>query len=384
MRTGKKRKNREGEEGASVVRYDSIPAIDKKNFYSAIEKQKFDSDFQRRKVNPGRNFDFKFLAQIGFPYLQDFESWGWMPMLSLKRKIYTYLVKVFYFNGVNKSYDHEENNTDYNNNDVEQKLARFETYVLGTHMEMTRYVLQRAIGESIRGCDYPDDYDVVGACRVIFRNPNLTQACFDTKDLSLHNRILHLIVTQSLNPRAGNFTRMSKEDVWWMHKIIIRDPPDLVGWMISHMQFAIKANKNETSTLGLPYGQVISEVLDDGGLGLELREEILEDALCQDFTKKSLKQMGYVFDQERKEWIKGRNVEKNDIVEKALVEDDEGRPSSSNINAAIFKKLEGLEVLMRNMNEAIGTMQEKMKEFGNRMTRLEDHLGIPSISQEPL
>ncbi|KAL2512887.1 hypothetical protein Adt_18487 [Abeliophyllum distichum] len=92
----------------------------------------------------------------------------------------------------------------------------FSTYVLGTSFHNTASVLSLHLGLSDKGEEYPTSFDKLQACRVIFKDPSIKKVKKNAMELGPHERILHLIVAHTINPRSRMFNVIIGEDLWLM------------------------------------------------------------------------------------------------------------------------------------------------------------------------
>lgn len=83
----------------------------------------------------------------------------------------------------------------------------------------------------------------------------------DVNELSVHNRLVHLMVCQTLHPRGGNWSTMTKEDVFLMWKIIKGQRPNLGKFIVRKMTNAVEWSKDRKHTQGLPYGKLVSWII---------------------------------------------------------------------------------------------------------------------------
>lgn len=59
---------------------------------------KFLTKYSQRPIAGEICFDIDVLRSINFPFLDDFEKWGWMKLLNVQRQIYPSMVRLFYYN----------------------------------------------------------------------------------------------------------------------------------------------------------------------------------------------------------------------------------------------------------------------------------------------
>ncbi|KAL2478841.1 Uncharacterized protein Fot_47855 [Forsythia ovata] len=97
------------------------------------------------------------------------------------------------------------------NCDLEQQ-EEFSTSVLGMSFHITTSILSLNLGLSDKGEEYPTSFDKLQACREIFKDPSIKKVNKNVAELGPHERILHLIVAHTLNPRLGKFNVITGED----------------------------------------------------------------------------------------------------------------------------------------------------------------------------
>lgn len=145
----------------------------------------------------------------------------------------------------------------------------------------------------------PRDFDLVRSSQIVYRNDNIVDFVSDINQMDLDNRILHLIVSQEINPKDGNFTMVSQEEICIMCQVIEKKPPSLCGLIVKKMLDAVKWSKMSSNTNGIPYGKLVL---------MMCREKCIipEDAVMENrdamapFKDGSLMKMGYNFDKATK------------------------------------------------------------------------------------
>ncbi|GLT86607.1 hypothetical protein SLE2022_047370 [Rubroshorea leprosula] len=368
MRKTRKRKQDAVGEDSSKPKRDHLGEFDTENFRSEEARSEFQEvkgkgkkmAFKDREVLPGRTIDINFLETIGFPFLEDFKKWNWIQFLTMERNYYTSLVKVFYFNmDLNGSREdgsrHIVNHTGGN---------KFNSFVLGKEFEINDRIVKKAIGVRVaNGCKYDASFNDVEACKVVFEDNTLTRACFDINKLSMHRRLLHLIISYIINPRAGKHSGMTREDLWLMFKIITKDPPDLAHWILK----CIKEIRNKHAAK-LAFGKVISKILDNT-FGKHIHEEFTAHSSETPIGKNSLSLMGY--EEKDGQWVPKENRGKKKAASRQETERREEAESS-----------QGISLLLNKIWEKLQELENSMKQMEKRQEALERHLGInPSASQ---
>ncbi|KAL2552575.1 Uncharacterized protein Fot_06194 [Forsythia ovata] len=174
----------EGEHG------DASHAMPLPTFFPILAcQQKYRSQLVNRNVILGCVIDFGFLRSIKFTYLAHFRAFGWSGYLSMNRRVYQDLVRMFYAN------------IHVSNCDSEWQ-EEFSTYVLGTSFHITTLVLSVHLGLSDKGEEYPTSFDKLQACHEIFKDPSIKKVNKIAAELGPHERVLYLIVAHTINPRS--------------------------------------------------------------------------------------------------------------------------------------------------------------------------------------
>jgi len=145
-------------------------------------------------------------------------------MINSRDNVMTNAVRAFYFCGDNKKYDEAGNEIT-----GEHYKDEFTTRVLSHNIRVNADVINRLIGITYEGGEtrIPPNFDYVEACRIINGDNRIKEVVSDVAGLDAHTRILHLIVCQCLNVRKGNYTKVTKEDMYIMTRIIQGNPPNL-------------------------------------------------------------------------------------------------------------------------------------------------------------
>ncbi|KAL2513358.1 hypothetical protein Adt_18958 [Abeliophyllum distichum] len=116
-----------------------------------------------------------------------------------------------------------------------ERQEEFSTYVLSTSFHITTSVLSLHLGLSDKGEEYPTSFDKLQACHEIFKDPSIKKVNKNTAELGSHERILHLIVAHTINPRSGKFNVITGEDLLLMWQILSYGPPNLCHYMLKEM-----------------------------------------------------------------------------------------------------------------------------------------------------
>ena len=269
--------------------------------------ERFQSLFANREVILGRVLDIAFLESTRFPYLEHFRVFGWLDFILLHRDIYIDAVRMCYSNASNA---YHRNNFD----------DRFKSRVCGKSFEINRSLIHNLFGIPEGGLLYESwSFNVVEATQVVFEDESLTHFIDSTSHLSMMHRLLHLICVHILVPRKGNFSSVTKEDLWLMYNIITRQRVDLCA-IIVHEMIGVFSRKNRS----LPYAMAISLILENkiDNLG-NVRSVSIHKS--QHINRGSLIRMGYKEDKEG-HWAKSK---KRKEVSDSSDEDEAPIPPSS-------------------------------------------------------
>ena len=139
------------------------------------------------------------------------------------------------------------------------------------------------------------------ACKVVFGDDGIDKFVEDVKKLDAHTRILHLMVCQCLDLRQGSYTAISKEDMYFMYKIILNDPSNLGAFITRRMIRAIGWSKNKDNNYGLPYGKLAS-LLVGSKCRVPSYELAATTVTLQTLNKAALRKMNFVLKKETNEW----------------------------------------------------------------------------------
>ncbi|KAL2552471.1 Uncharacterized protein Fot_06090 [Forsythia ovata] len=139
------------------------------------------------------------------------------------------------------------------------------------------------------GEEYPTSFDKLQACREIFKDPSIRKVNKNAAELGPHERILHLIVAHTINPRSGKFNVITGEDLWLMWKILSYEPPNLCHYMLNEMVTLSSSTVNH-----LKYGMAISEILDQFNVHVLGKDPVFSSPQSY-LTHCSLKQLKYSY-----------------------------------------------------------------------------------------
>ena len=160
--------------------------------------RKFEQQFATMPIKHWRKIDFECLIAIGFPYLGQFEQFGWTNFLQANTPIPPTLVRAFFSNA----------KIAYNPND-RCEIVGFETHVLGKDMFIDIEELGVVFSTQPTGLDNEET-------EVPFEFPVVRDKAFD---LPLFLRLFHLIITWNLRPFGSRHSSVRKLDRFWLHNI---------------------------------------------------------------------------------------------------------------------------------------------------------------------
>lgn len=73
----------------------------------------------------------------------------------------------------------------------------------------------------------PSNFNIVEACRLVYKDPTMEGFVKKVNRFDVHTRLLHLMVAQTLNPRAENYAHVNNEEIYWLSRIIERKPSNV-------------------------------------------------------------------------------------------------------------------------------------------------------------
>ncbi|XVF74599.1 hypothetical protein PTKIN_Ptkin13bG0122900 [Pterospermum kingtungense] len=221
----------------------------KQNFRSQEDQERYEKEFVNRKVKAGRVIDWDFLTEIGFPYLDIFEEFGWKIYLTSKGEVFENLVKVFYSNARKIAKP---------GCDFEFYTGRFSTYLIGKDYEISEGIIAKALAfGDMEGEKEPS----LKNSKVSLAKKVLGKICSkneldSTGIFGMHDRLLHLIVTYIFEPSGTAYSRIQRRDLWWMYMIKNRKKPNVPTMILRDMMRIVEKPNNAI----LLYGMVLSLV----------------------------------------------------------------------------------------------------------------------------
>lgn len=226
----------------------------------------FDMNVSTRKITVERLWDENFLRNVvKFEYLDRLKSWGWWNLMSLNREILSEGVRLFYFFGD----EHERNDRGQG---LESRYKnQFTIMVYGEKVVINGALINDSLdithrqGPTSIPPRFSSTPNALHAAQVVFRNPYLTEFVSKPKDLDIHARILHLMITHTLNPRQGNHAVITKEDAFWMSHIMSGIPPNLSEFIAQKLVKGVEMCRNVEDNRGrggLPYGELVSFLIE--------------------------------------------------------------------------------------------------------------------------
>lgn len=236
------------------------------NFLVSRPRASFDMLVSTRKICVEWMWDENFLRNIvKFEFLDNLKKWGWWKLLSLDNEIISEGVRILYHFG-----------DDHQRNDRGQRLEarykdQFTTMVYGERVVVNGDLINNFLGITerrgpktipTRSHSTPN---ALHAAQVIFRNPNLTEFVRKPKDLDIHARILHLMVSHTLNPRQGSHVVITKEVAFLMSHIMSDFPPNLGEFIAQKMVKEVEMCRSVEDNRGgvLPFGKLVSALIED-------------------------------------------------------------------------------------------------------------------------
>jgi len=103
--------------------------------------------------------------------------------------------------------------------------------------------------------------------------------------------------------RKGNYTNVTKEDMYIMTRIIQGNPPNLGMIIVKKMVKAVKWCKNPANDYGLPYGKLVS-LLIGNECRVPTHEHIDHKVALQKVDESTFHKMDFKWNERAKEWQK--------------------------------------------------------------------------------
>lgn len=259
------------------------------------------------------------------------------------------VVRVFYFLGDARIF------YDYGVATDEKYDDHFRTHLLRDDFKVSENKVRHILGYDVYNGGESEmlvDFDLVKACRVVCNDERIAAFTSETNLMDPDNRILHLMVSQTIHPRGGNFTTVSQEEIRIMYRIIMDTPPNLCGLIIKKMLDAVSWCKLDSNNFGLPYRKLVTKIYYS-------KFDLYENATVETnkgmvlIKRASIMAMGFKENKETKEWQRVR-VEQGETTTQA------GSSSQQNVDMA------SLMQSMISMHKA--TMMRMYERFNEVMT----------------
>ena len=201
MKNSRKDKGK-GKESTSSSHPPSQPRPQIQFFNSEGQQERYSILFESREVLEGCYLDLTFLESIDFLNIQTFKEFGWWDFLTIYRCIYEDAVRVFYLNVDNT----------YHKRKLDKK---FKTNIGDSPIEVTLILIHNHFGILLDGEDYASwTQDYVQASKEVIGDDSITSKITDTTSIDLNTRLFHLICCQIIHLRSGNFSLVTRLDLW--------------------------------------------------------------------------------------------------------------------------------------------------------------------------
>lgn len=188
----------------------------------------FNSLANNRKIGIERIGDEIFLRNVvKFKYLEDLKTWGWWDLLSMERDVFPCAIRLFYFFGDDHEYNDNGKRLETKYKDQFTIMVFGEEVVVNGELIIDLLGIKHTSGPSKVPNDFNNTIKVVEACRVAYNNEGLDSFVNKVGDFNIHARILHLMISHTLNARQGIHAIVNKEYVFWMSQIMMGNPPNL-------------------------------------------------------------------------------------------------------------------------------------------------------------
>lgn len=293
---------------------------------SDYSRAKFDKFASNRKIVVERLWNEAFLRdEVKFAYLDDFIAWGWLDLMKMDRDILTDAVRLFYFFGDDNLYDAKKKK-------VGKLKDEFSTKVFGRDVVLNGELVNDLLG--IKRVDgprvAPSNFNYLEACKVVYKDANLRKVVLDVKKFDVDTRLLHLMLSHTINARQGGYADVNKDDIFWMYHIMIGNPPNLGELMVQRMVRGVGWCRSNDK-YHLPFGKFVSALIEKI-VGTIPKDELREPGIGKAIIDAgALKQMKFKKIQESGMWYKPRREEEEEVEEEeeeVNVEDEEGGVSN--------------------------------------------------------
>ena len=355
--------SRQGREKRSKAASDRIDSVHV-SWFNDDQFNKFNAACKNRKLIIERLFDQVLLEMMNFRFMDDLVDWGWWKLIDNTHRVRPNAVRAFYFFGNNIAYDRTggeiEGGTSSDN---------FISTVLGSKFTVNKNIINRQLGFRATGDTHiPTNFNYVEACRVVYRDNDIDAFVDDVKRLDAHTRILHLMVCQCLNLRQGSFTNISKEDMYFMSKIILKYPPNLGAFITRRMVRGLGWSKSKDNNYRLPYGKMAS-LLVDCKCRMPTYELAANTVTLKKLNKAALHKMNFVLNEETYEWVK-KLAPREEVAENVNEEPNAALQDRNDVGfaamqarldaglAGIHARLDDMEVQIWEIKESLAAEDE--------------------------
>ncbi|KAL4281914.1 hypothetical protein GQ457_03G023180 [Hibiscus cannabinus] len=127
-------------------------------------------------------------------------------------------------------------------------VRKTKSFVLGKHVTLTTDIFANAFGLITKG----DEIE-----KWAFP-PNIRVPNNQTTHFSLHNHLLHLILSHVIRPRGTKYFTVREADYWWLRCIQSGHKLHLVAFTFEDMVKFIKANKTKTLAYGMYFSHLFA------------------------------------------------------------------------------------------------------------------------------
>jgi len=164
------------------------------------------------------------------------------------------------------------------------------------------------------------------------------------------------MVCECLSLRKGNYTKVTKEDMYLMCRIMQNKPPNLGELIVRRMLKAVAWSKKEGSRYGLPYGKIVSSLI-YGYCTVPGYEIIDNTPTLQKLDETALPKMDFVRDANKGEWVKKESARAVtlDSLNAAMMR---GFDRLNNEVARLHNRYDGMEAQMWEIRERLAAMEE--------------------------
>ena len=271
-------------------------SFNQKWFKTAIFEDKWNSEFKKRHIISGRDFEKSFPGSYAHQMTHPMDVLGWTNFRPLPKMVYTKLVRAFYCNLEIGLIDDHEYSVDSRvrgkniilNPSILSEITGIsnegECVFISKPSQLENYVSRKRMNEIISG---------EGQIRV-------TQ----TKHLRPEFRLFHRYIAFNIIPKAGHYDQVTTMDAFIIYKAAMEEPLNLNYIILKEM-----ADVRNHNTRSLPYGAFLSSIFFHFNVNLNNQPSVKIDRGFSKTTIKKAKHLGLDREIEEEEMADPMNFE---------------------------------------------------------------------------